>query len=65
MTRTLDNPLDPNEFGNLFAELLSIISDDHEVDCVFGPYTFDGLLTVGGTDYRVRITPAALPEDDR
>jgi len=62
MTRKLDNPLDPNEFGNVFAELLSIISDDRDVDCVFGTHTFDALITMGGTDYRVRITPAALPE---
>jgi hypothetical protein len=65
MNPKLSDPLDPNQFGNVFAELLAIITDGRDVDCVFGTNTFDAVVTVGGIDYRVRITPAALVEDAR
>lgn len=52
----LSDPFNPDEFGDLFAEALSVLCDDGTaVDVEFDTESADCLLTVGGVDYRVTI----------
>ena len=58
------DPFNPDEFGDVFAEALSKIADDGEVDCAFGERAWEGLLSIGGINYRVRIIPDGFAEAD-
>lgn len=61
----MDDPFDPDEFGDLFAEALESLCDDGtEIDLSLGGHTAELSITVGSIDYLVRISPVGLPADD-
>lgn len=59
----MDDPLNPDEYGEVFAEALQSLCDDGtEIDCSFGTDDAELLLTISGMEYRVTIV--AEPSDD-
>ena len=59
----MEDPFDPDEFGDIFAGALSKIADpDTEIDGGSDVYAFECIVTVQGIDYKVRIIPQALDD---
>lgn len=59
----MEDPFDPDKFGDIFAGTLSKIADpDTEVDGVSDVHAFECIVTVQGVDHKVRIIPQALDD---
>lgn len=59
----MEDPFDPDQFGDYFAEALQAIADD---DCgVEGGsdlHAYECTVTMGGIDYSVTVVPSALKD---
>jgi hypothetical protein len=58
MAAPINDPFDPDQFGDVFGEVLAKLADDGEVDCMTGPgHSWQGSLVMNGIIYEVNIEP--------
>ncbi len=56
----MNDPFDPDEFGEIFAEAMEDLCDDGtEIDCSYTAGDAELSLTMNGVEYRVTITADA------
>lgn len=59
----LQDPFDPAEFGDVFAEPLANLADEPEdVELDYGTHDVQFTITMHGIDYLVRVAPADLED---
>jgi hypothetical protein len=58
MAAPIEDPFDPEHFGDVFGKALAKLADDRKIECVTSPnHLWQGTVVMNGTIYEISIEP--------